>query len=618
MPAIRAGAPSTIDEKLPVKIAAPDLCGRFSGRVIRGVNAKAKTPQWMVERLERCGQRSVSALVDISNYVMLEFGRPSHVFDLDKIHGGLDVRWGRKGEPLKLLNGNTVEVDERVGVIADDERDRIAGRHHGRRRHGRVRSTRRNIYLEAAFWWPEAIQGRSRRFNFSTDAGHRFERGVDPRRRSSTSSASRADRRHLRQAKRSARSTTRSSNLPEREPVHAARRARRQGDRHAGRRDEMRRRHLHAPGPAVRRASGGAFAVTPPSYRFDIEIEEDLIEEVARVLRLREHPGAPAAGADAMLHRAGETRARCSRVRHAAGRLGYQETINFSFVEAAWEARLRRQRRPDQAAEPDRQPDERDALVADRQPGRQCCATTSTARRTACACSKSAACSCATRRGQTAAGRRRLRPAEAGRGLAYGPALDEQWGAADRARSTSSTSRATSKRCSRRARCASCKAEHPALHPGRCAASSSTARSSAVIGELHPRWRQKYDLPQAPVLFEVDARGVAAALVPVPREISKFPRCERDLALVVDQKVAVRQLLDELETTRFEPVCRHVVRRCAVRSNFAEIRHFRWSGSARKSLAFRLLARYCETLQDDAVEAAHGETLAEIAAASSA
>ncbi len=122
---------------MPVKISAPDLCGRFSGRVIRGVNARAKSPQWMVERLERSGQRSISALVDISNYVMLELGRPSHVFDLDKIHGGMDVRWGRKGETLKLLNGNTVELDETVGVIADDQHIESLAGHHGRRQHGR-------------------------------------------------------------------------------------------------------------------------------------------------------------------------------------------------------------------------------------------------------------------------------------------------------------------------------------------------------------------------------------------------------------------------------------------------------------------------------------------------
>ncbi|MET0333993.1 MAG: phenylalanine--tRNA ligase subunit beta, partial [Rhizobacter sp.] len=167
------------DTKLPVRIEAPELCGRFSGRIIRGVNTQAKTPAWMVDRLARCGQRSVTALVDISNYVMFEFGRPSHIFDFDKIHGGLTVRWGRKGESLKLLNGNTIELDEQVGVIADDQAvESLAGIMGGDAT--AVSDATRNVYVEAAFWWPEAVSGRSRRFNFSTDAGHRFERGVDP------------------------------------------------------------------------------------------------------------------------------------------------------------------------------------------------------------------------------------------------------------------------------------------------------------------------------------------------------------------------------------------------------------------------------------------------------
>ena len=132
----------------------------------------------------------MTALVDISNYVMFEFGRPSHIFDLDKIHGALDVRWGRQGEQLKLLNGNTIEVDEKVGVIADDAPvESLAGIMGGDAT--AVSDDTRNVYVEAAFWWPEAMQGRSRRYNFSTDAGHRFERGVDPSRRWSTSSTSR-------------------------------------------------------------------------------------------------------------------------------------------------------------------------------------------------------------------------------------------------------------------------------------------------------------------------------------------------------------------------------------------------------------------------------------------
>src|SRR3954468_22387133 len=171
--------PPRHDARLKVKVSAPALCGRFSGRVVRNVDTKAKTPQWMVDRLARCGQRSVTALVDISNYVMFEFGRPSHIFDFDKIHGGLDVRWGKAGEHLKLLNGTTIEVDDKVGVIADDrEVESLAGIMGGDAT--AVSDDTRNVYVEAAFWWPEAIQGRSRRYNFSTDAGHRFERGVDP------------------------------------------------------------------------------------------------------------------------------------------------------------------------------------------------------------------------------------------------------------------------------------------------------------------------------------------------------------------------------------------------------------------------------------------------------
>src|SRR5207249_442976 len=167
------------DRKLPVQIEAPDLCGRFSGRIVRNINTQAKTPRWMVDRLERCGQRSVSALVDISNYVMFEYGRPSHIFDLDKIRDKLVVRWAKKGESLKLLNGSTVELDEQVGVIADaQEVESLAGIMGGDRT--AVSDDTKSVYVEAAFWWPDAVAGRSRRYNFSTDAGHRFERGVDP------------------------------------------------------------------------------------------------------------------------------------------------------------------------------------------------------------------------------------------------------------------------------------------------------------------------------------------------------------------------------------------------------------------------------------------------------
>ncbi|WP_306566692.1 phenylalanine--tRNA ligase subunit beta, partial [Aquabacterium sp.] len=178
LPSIESVKPG-VDAALKVTVQAPELCGRFAGRVIQGVNPKAATPDWMVERLARCGQRSVSALVDISNYVMFELGQPSHVFDLDKIQGELQVRWAQPGETLKLLNGNTVTLDEQVGVIAAGAQvESLAGIMGGDET--AVGDDTRNVYLEAAFWWPKAIAGRARRYNFSTDASHRFERGVDP------------------------------------------------------------------------------------------------------------------------------------------------------------------------------------------------------------------------------------------------------------------------------------------------------------------------------------------------------------------------------------------------------------------------------------------------------
>ena len=169
----------TISETVSTKIEATDLCGRFVGRVIRGVNAHAKTPAWMVARLERSGQRSVSALVDISNYVMLECGRPTHVFDLDKMHGdSLCVRWARNGESLTLLNGKTIDLDPSMGVIVSgDQVESLAGIMGGDAT--AVSLDTKNIYLEAAFWWPDAIAGRARKLKLSSEASHRFERGVD-------------------------------------------------------------------------------------------------------------------------------------------------------------------------------------------------------------------------------------------------------------------------------------------------------------------------------------------------------------------------------------------------------------------------------------------------------
>ena len=333
-PKIEAVVPQH-EQRLPVEVQAPELCGRFSGRVLRDVNTKARTPAWMVDRLMRCGQRSVSVLVDVSNYVRFEYGRPAHIFDLDKIHERLVVRWGRKGESLKLLNGNTIEVDEQVGVIADAQGvESLAGIMGGDAT--AVSDDTRHIYVEAAFWWPEAVQGRSRRFNFSTDAGHRFERGVDPA----------LTAQHIERITQLILSICGGQpgplddqvlKLPQQPPVtlRVARAAKITGMAISQAQCAEVFERLGLPFTHA----AGSLTVSPPSWRFDLAIEEDLIEEVLRVIGYDKLPTTPpVAPITARVRR--EERRSANEVRRSLAALGYMETINFSFVEQRWEHEL--------------------------------------------------------------------------------------------------------------------------------------------------------------------------------------------------------------------------------------------------------------------------------------
>ena len=333
-----AAVPATVDDALPVTIEAPDLCGRFSGRVIRGLNTQAATPAWMVERLARCGQRSVSALVDISNYVMFETGQPSHIFDLAQIHGGLHVRWGRAGESLKLLNGATVALDETVGVVADERQvQSLAGIMGGEAT--AVSGSTQDVYVEAAFWWPDAIAGRSRRFNFATDAGHRFERGVDPAQ--TTRVIERITRLILdicgTPQTQAGPVTDQQAGLPQPAPItlRVARAAKVIGVP-----------LTQAQCASIFRRLGMAFTegegqitVTPPSWRFDLRIEADLIEEIARLTGYNTLPDTPPVAPIRSSARA-ETRRSPFALRHQLAGLGYLETINYSFVQESWERDL--------------------------------------------------------------------------------------------------------------------------------------------------------------------------------------------------------------------------------------------------------------------------------------
>ncbi|AKZ63874.1 phenylalanyl-tRNA synthetase subunit beta [Herbaspirillum hiltneri N3] len=587
-----------LDEKLPVKISAPDLCGRFAGRVIRGLNARAATPQWMKQRLERSGQRPISALVDISNYVMLELGRPSHVFDLDKIHGSLDVRWGKKGEQIKLLNGNTVEVDEWVGVIADDkELESLAGIMGGDATSVSLDTT--NIYLEAAFWFPQAIQGRARRYNFSTDAAHRFERGVD-----FATVVEHIERITALLVEICGMPDTKVAavddqivNLPKREPVKV-RTARATKVIGVAITDDMIANIFTRLGLQFTQEPG-LFAVTPPSFRFDIEIEEDLIEEIARVYGFENIPALPPVAASEMKI-APENIRSLFAIRHLLADLDYQEVVNFSFVDSAWEADFAGNQAPIKLLNPiaSQMNVMRSSLIASLVANVRYNINRKANRVRVFEIGAVFHRDAQVQDGplEVAGYRQPKRVA----GLAYGPVADEQWG--QDARNVdffdvkADLEALFAPRALRFAR-----VDHPSLHPGRSAQVMLDGKDIGLIGELHPRLQQKYDLPLAPVVFEVDAAALQQRDVPAYVEISKFPAVTRDLALVVKQAVQVQELRDIFAAEQQDNAV------CRIIQAFVLFDEYQGKGleNDEKSLAFRFTLQDTQnTLQDDTVDAA--------------
>src|SRR5713226_458567 len=325
--------PPANNATFPVKITHADGCGRFTGRAIRNVNAAAPTPEWMRQRLERAGQRSISALVDVTNYVMLELGRPLHVYDLDKLRGPIDVRWGRKGEKVLLLNEQEVEVDESVLCITDDSGVIGVGGIMGGES-TKADAATRHIFLESAFFYPETVAGRARRYNFASDASHRFERGVDFA--NNVDGIERATRLILELCGGEPGPTVdKVVRLPQRKPVRmrVARAHKILGVPVPA--TEMQRAFTRLAFPVKREKD--AFTVTPPSYRFDIAIEEDLIEEVARLYGF-ERIAAHTPRVHAAMLPAPETRRALHALRERLAAADYREVINFSFVEPGWEA----------------------------------------------------------------------------------------------------------------------------------------------------------------------------------------------------------------------------------------------------------------------------------------
>ncbi|MBU3541335.1 phenylalanine--tRNA ligase subunit beta [Polynucleobacter sp. UB-Tiil-W10] len=597
----------TIEEKRKVTVENKELCGRFAGRVISGVNPQAKTPEWIAQRLSRAGQRSISALVDLSNYVMLEMGQPTHVFDIDKLKGDITVRWAKAGETLELLNGQTVTLQgpdsagkmQVAGVVADQAGPvALAGIMGGN--HCAVSDDTRNVYVEAAYWLPSAIQGRARRFNFSTDAAHRFERGVDPKNTVSCleylsslilevcgGQAGPVDDQVL--------------NTPERKPVKM-RLARAEKVIGIPLTNEVVADVFKRLGFEFKQ-EGDAFVVTPPSYRFDIEIEEDLIEEVARMYGFENIPDQPPIASLKMSAKA-EAKRGIHLLRQRLALQGYQEAVNFGFTDLESEMRLTGAT-------------EKEIITVLNPIASQYGVMRSTLWGGLLNNLKANLNRGAGRVRLFETGRVFKRdanvPEEAGKvagfhqpqkvgGLAYGSFVPEQWANPTRAVDFFDV-KGDLERVLDPLHFVTEAAQHPALHPGRSAQVFLRVGKNNVsigwIGELHPGLQQAYELPQAPVLFEFDLNPILELGLPVPEELSKFPAVQRDLALVVKQSVSAQSLLDAMAASK-----QNFVRNIELFDEFKPKAGSSSMADDEKSLAFRVtLLNPNETLQDPQIDA---------------
>ena len=571
--------------KRAVVLDAPEGCPVYCGRVISGVGARKPTPEWMKQRLERSGIRSISALVDITNYVMLELGQPLHAFDNTKLAGTIHVRMADEGESIRLLNGQTVKLQGDVLLISDDDRPVAMAGIMGAENSGITLDTQ-ELFLESAFFAPRAIAGRARRYGFVSDASHRFERGVDFG--NTRQALERATQLVLDICGGQAGPVSEAKAiLPKRTPVRLrlSRLIKVLGI-------DFSAKQVSALLSRLRldfKLENGDFIVCPPTHRFDIEIEEDLIEEIVRLYGYDNIPVRVPCARLAMLPQSEGLRP-VSKVRQLLADRGFQEVVNFAFVEEMWESDFSGNRAPIRLANP--------------------IASQMSVMRSTLISGLIANVSTNLKRKQN-----RVRVFEMGRcfsrdkpgypvdgfhqplkvaGLAYGSALPEQWGQPSRnvdffdvkAEVESLVAPAVA-RFER--------TDHPAFHPGRSAQIKVDGAVIGVLGEIHPKWVQKYELPTAPVAFEIELDALQRAQIPTFYEVSRQPCAVRDLAILVDQKLDLQQVLDGLESAK-PPIVQDIRLFDVYTGNGIE--------SGKKSLAFRIVMQDTQrTLLDVEVDA---------------
>jgi phenylalanyl-tRNA synthetase beta chain len=487
----------------------------------------------MLRRLERSGLRSISAIVDVTNYVMLELGQPLHAFDLARITGGIEVRFGKTGERLKLLNDQEIALQPDFLVIADAGKPlALAGIMGGA--DSAVTAATQNILLESAFFAPAAIAGKSRVLGFGSESAYRFERGVDY---AATGHAlERATELVLEICGGNAGPVCAAkAELPARPPVRlrAARARRLLGiEITVGEISQLMRRLGYACEP-----HDDELTVTPPSYRFDLTIEEDLVEEVARIHGYDNIPANVPVASNAMLP-VTEARANVAALRGLLVARDYQEIVTYSFVDREWEADFCANDDPVMLANP--------------------IASNLNAMRSSLAGSLIDCLKLNLSRQQE-----RVRIFENGRcysrdagggyaeravlgGLAYGGVVIEQWGFARRTVDFYDVkSDVEALLGTRTARFEA--AAHPALHPGRSAKILLNGKSAGWLGELHPGLQQKHDLPFAPMVFELNLDQIVDRLPLIYADFSRQPVVRRDIAVEVDEKITSLAMLDALK-----------------------------------------------------------------------
>jgi phenylalanyl-tRNA synthetase beta chain len=531
--------PVTSEATRAVRIEDTIACPRFAGRLIDGIDASAPTPSWMKTRLERSGLRSISAVVDVTNYVMLELGQPLHAYDDRLLEGTVVVRFARPGETLTLLNGQTLALDADMLLVCDEAKPLgLAGIMGGE--HSGIAADTTRVYLEGAFWNPLVIQGKMKRLGFLSDAGYRFERGVD------FAGCARAVERATQLVidicgGRAGPLTDARGALPAREPVRVrpARVARLLG--------------IPVGAEAIADAfdrlafayerDGADFVVTPPSHRFDLALEEDFVEEVARMVGYDRIPATPAAHVHHVLG-ASEARRPVADMRRRLVDRDWQEVVTFSFVSSATEALLA----PDAAAgaAPIRVLNpiaaHLDVMRTTLLPGLL-----------------------ETLRSNLNHKAPRVRIFEIGRvfqradagyrqplrvgGLAFGSALPEQWG--ERARRVDYYDvKGDLEALAAPRRLATPAHPLPWLHPGRAAAIAIDGAACGFIGELHPRLLRHFELPHAPIVFEVDLEPLQGHPVPQGSPVARFPVARRDIAVVLDEAIPAAAVLDALEAVK--------------------------------------------------------------------